>query len=41
MDLIEQLFHLIEWAVAAGLMVATAFGTANLVAGVIVSLRGS
>jgi hypothetical protein len=39
MDVIEQLAHLVELAVVFGLAVATAFGVANLIAGVIVTLR--
>jgi len=39
METIEQLFHLLEAAVAVGLVLATAFGTANLIAGVIVTLQ--
>jgi hypothetical protein len=40
MDLIEAFFHLLERGVAFGLVVATAFGMANLIAGVIVTLLG-
>ena len=39
MEAFEQLFHLLEAAVAVGLVLATAFGAANLIAGVIVTLR--
>ena len=39
MVVIEQLVHLVELAVVVGLVVATAFGVANLLAGVIVTLR--
>lgn len=39
MDIIEQLFHVLERAVAVGLVIAIAFGAANFFAGVIVTLR--
>ena len=41
MALIEQLFHLVELAVAVGLAIATVFGVAHFVAGVIFTLMSS
>ena len=41
MEAMEYLFLMVQWAVLIGLLVATLFGTANLVAGVIATLRGS
>jgi len=40
MHVIELFIYLVELAIVAGLVVATAFGVASFIAGVIVTVRG-